>query len=53
MLLLYRTYWRRVRRLFSTILPPLAFPVAVDFPGFGRMGGEHTMKEASVPRLSG
>lgn len=28
-------------------------PVAVDFPGFGCTGGEHTMKEASVPRLSG
>jgi pimeloyl-ACP methyl ester carboxylesterase len=27
-------------------------PVAVDFPGFGRSGGELTLNEASVPRLS-
>jgi pimeloyl-ACP methyl ester carboxylesterase len=27
-------------------------PVAVDFPGFGRSGGELTLSEASVPRLS-
>jgi phosphoglycerate dehydrogenase-like enzyme/pimeloyl-ACP methyl ester carboxylesterase len=27
-------------------------PVAVDFPGFGRSGGELTVSEASVPRLS-
>jgi len=27
-------------------------PVVVDFPGFGRSGGELIISEASVPRLS-
>jgi pimeloyl-ACP methyl ester carboxylesterase len=27
-------------------------PVAVDFPGFGRSGGELTVAEASIPRLA-
>src|ERR1700726_1769585 len=27
-------------------------PVAVDFPGFGRSGGELTVQDASIPRLS-
>lgn len=52
-LLLHGTYWSRV---WQPVLEGIAAaglrPVAVDFPGFGRSGGELTMEEASVPRLS-
>src|SRR5437899_1574858 len=53
-LLLHGTYWSRV---WQPVLDGIAAaglrPVAVDFPGFGRSGGELTLSEASVPRLSG
>jgi pimeloyl-ACP methyl ester carboxylesterase len=53
-LLLHGTYWSRV---WQPVLDGIAAaglrPVAVDFPGFGRSGGELTVSEASVPRLSG
>jgi pimeloyl-ACP methyl ester carboxylesterase len=52
-LLLHGTYWSRV---WQPVLDGIAStglrPVAVDFPGFGRSGGELTLNEASVPRLS-
>lgn len=52
-LLLHGTYWSRV---WQPVLEGIASaglrPVAVDFPGFGRSGGELTISEASVPRLS-
>lgn len=52
-LLLHGTYWSRV---WQPVLDGIAStglrPVAVDFPGFGRSGGELTVSEASVPRLS-
>ena len=52
-LLLHGTYWSRV---WQPVLDGIAAaglrPVAVDFPGFGRSGGELTASEASVPRLS-
>jgi pimeloyl-ACP methyl ester carboxylesterase len=52
-LLLHGTYWSRV---WQPVLEGVAAaglrPVAVDFPGFGRSGGELTVSEASVPRLS-
>ena len=52
-LLLHGTYWSRV---WQPVLDSMAVaglrPVAVDFPGFGRSGGELTVSEASVPRLS-
>ena len=52
-LLLHGTYWSRV---WQPVLDGIAAaglrPVAVDFPGFGRSGGELTVSEASVPRLS-
>jgi len=53
LLLLHGTYWSRV---WQPVLEGLSAaglrPVAVDFPGFGRSGGELTISEASVPRLS-
>jgi pimeloyl-ACP methyl ester carboxylesterase len=53
LLLLHGTYWSRV---WQPVLDGIAAaglrPVAVDFPGFGRSGGEITVSEASVPRLS-
>lgn len=53
LLLLHGTYWSRV---WEPVLDDLAAaglrPIAVDFPGFGRSGGELTVGEASVPRLS-
>ena len=53
LLLLHGTYWSRV---WQPVLDGIAAaglrPVAVDFPGFGRSGGELTVGEASVPRLS-
>jgi pimeloyl-ACP methyl ester carboxylesterase len=52
-LLLHGTYWSRV---WQPVLEGIAStglrPVAVDFPGFGRSGGELTLSEASVPGLS-
>ena len=52
-LLLHGTYWSRV---WQPVLDGIAAaglrPVAVDFPGCGRSGGELTVSEASVPRLS-
>src|SRR5258705_7856987 len=52
-LLLHGTYWSRV---WQPVLDGIAAaglrPVAVDFPGFGCSGGELTVSEASVPRLS-
>jgi pimeloyl-ACP methyl ester carboxylesterase len=52
-LLLHGTYWSRV---WQPVLDGIAAaglrPLAVDFPGFGRSGGELTLSEASVPRLS-
>jgi pimeloyl-ACP methyl ester carboxylesterase len=52
-LLLHGTYWSRV---WQPVLDGIAAvglrPVAVDFPGFGRSGGELTLSEASVPHLS-
>ena len=52
-LLLHGTYWSRV---WQPVLDGIAAvglrPVAVDFPGFGRSGGELTLSDASVPSLS-
>ena len=52
-LLLHGTYWSRV---WQPVLDDIAAaglrPVAVDFPGFGRSGGELTVAEASIPRLA-
>jgi pimeloyl-ACP methyl ester carboxylesterase len=52
-LLLHGTYWSRVwKPVLDGIAAAGLHPVAVDFPGFGRSGGELTISEASVPRLS-
>ena len=52
-LLLHGTYWSRVWQPVLDGIAAAGFrPVAVDFPGFGRSGGELTVSEASVPRLS-
>src|ERR1700740_546989 len=52
-LLLHGTYWSRVwQPVLDSIAASGLRPVAVDFPGFGRSGGELTLSEASVPRLS-
>ena len=52
-LLLHGTYWSRVwLPVLDSIAAAGLRPVAVDFPGFGRSGGELTVAEASVPRLS-
>jgi len=52
-LLLHGTYWSRV---WQPVLDGIAAaglrPVAVDFPRNGRSGGELSLREASVPRLS-
>jgi pimeloyl-ACP methyl ester carboxylesterase len=52
-LLLHGTYWSRV---WQPVLDDIAAaglpPVAVDFPGFGRSGGELSVAEASIPRLA-
>ncbi|WP_228823011.1 alpha/beta fold hydrolase [Nocardia blacklockiae] len=52
-LLLHGTYWSRV---WLPVLRPLAAaglrPVAVDFPGLGRSGGELTPDTATVPALA-
>ncbi|HWW84145.1 MAG TPA: alpha/beta hydrolase [Vicinamibacterales bacterium] len=52
-LLLHGTYWSRVWQPVLDGIAAAGFrPVAVDFPGFGRSGGELAVSEASVPRLS-
>ena len=52
-LLLHGTYWSRVwRPVLDEIATAGVRPVAVDFPGFGRSGGELTVAEASIPRLA-
>src|ERR1700745_462764 len=52
-LLLHGTYWSRVWQPgLAGVAAAGLRPVAVDFPGFGRSGGELTISEASVPRLS-
>ncbi|MBB5916243.1 pimeloyl-ACP methyl ester carboxylesterase [Nocardia transvalensis] len=52
-LLLHGTFWSRV---WLPVLDGLAAagvrPVAVDFPGFGRSGGELTPATATVPALA-
>ncbi|MFI7121762.1 alpha/beta fold hydrolase [Amycolatopsis sp. NPDC049868] len=52
-LLLHGTYWSRV---WLPVLSDLAEaglrPVAVDFPGLGRSGGELTLETATVPVLA-
>ena len=52
-LLLHGTYWSRVwQPVLDDIAAAGLHPVAIDFPGFGRSGGELTVAEASVPRLA-
>jgi pimeloyl-ACP methyl ester carboxylesterase len=52
-LLLHGTYWSRVwQPVLDEIATAGVRPVAVDFPGFGRSGGELTIAEASIPRLA-
>ena len=52
-LLLHGTYWSRVwQPVLDGIAAAGLCPVAVDFPGFGRSGGELTVQDASIPRLS-
>jgi pimeloyl-ACP methyl ester carboxylesterase len=52
-LLLHGTYWSRV---WLPVLGRLAAaglrPIAVDFPGMGRSGGELTQETATVPALA-
>ncbi|MFD5093503.1 alpha/beta fold hydrolase [Amycolatopsis thailandensis] len=52
-LLLHGTYWSRV---WLPVLDGLAHaglrPIAVDFPGLGRSGGELTLETAAVPALA-
>jgi pimeloyl-ACP methyl ester carboxylesterase len=52
-LLLHGTYWSRV---WLPVLDRLAAaglrPLAVDFPGMGRSGGELTLETATVPALA-
>jgi pimeloyl-ACP methyl ester carboxylesterase len=53
LLLLHGTYWSRV---WQPVLDDLAAaglrPIAVDFPGSGRSGGELTIADASIPALA-
>ena len=52
-LLLHGTYWSRVwQPVLDEIATAGVRPIAVDFPGFGRSGGELTVAEASIPRLA-
>jgi pimeloyl-ACP methyl ester carboxylesterase len=49
-LLLHGTYWSRVwQPVLDDIAAAGLCPVAVDFPGFGRSGGELAIAEASIP----
>jgi pimeloyl-ACP methyl ester carboxylesterase len=53
LLLLHGSFWSRV---WEAMLPALGESVtvaALDFPGFGRSGGELTPEQASVPELAG
>jgi pimeloyl-ACP methyl ester carboxylesterase len=53
LLLLHGTYWSRVwQPVLDDIAAAGLHPVAVDFPGFGRSGGELSVAEASIPRLA-
>jgi pimeloyl-ACP methyl ester carboxylesterase len=52
-LLLHGTYWSRVwQPVLAGIAAAGLRPVAVDFPGFGRSGGELTVQQASLPCLA-
>jgi len=52
-LLLHGTYWSRVwQPVLDDIAASGLHPVAVDFPGFGRSGGELAVAQASVPQLA-
>lgn len=52
-LLLHGTYWSRVwQPVMDDIAAAGLHPVAVDFPGFGRSGGELTIAQASIPQLA-
>jgi pimeloyl-ACP methyl ester carboxylesterase len=52
-LLLHGSYWSRVwQPVLANIAAAGLRPVAVDFPGFGRSGGELTVQNASLPCLS-
>ncbi len=52
-LMLHGTFWSRVwQPVLSDIAAAGLHPIAVDFPGFGRSGGELKCSEASVPRLA-
>jgi pimeloyl-ACP methyl ester carboxylesterase len=52
-LLLHGTYWSRVwQPVIDAIAATGLHPIAVDFPGFGRSGGELTVAEAAIPRLA-
>jgi pimeloyl-ACP methyl ester carboxylesterase len=51
--LLHGTYWSRVwQPVLDDIAAAGLHAVAVDFPGFGRSGGELTVAEASIPQLA-
>lgn len=52
-LLLHGTYWSRVwQPVLADIAAAGLHPVAVDFPGLGRSGGELKIGEASIPALA-
>ena len=52
-LLLHGTYWSRVwQPVLEDIAAADLCPVAVDFPGLGRSGGELTVAQASIPKLA-
>jgi pimeloyl-ACP methyl ester carboxylesterase len=52
-MLLHGTYWSRVwQPVMDDIAATGLHPIAVDFPGFGRSGGELTIAEASIPQLA-
>ncbi|MFB9484662.1 alpha/beta fold hydrolase [Streptomyces filamentosus] len=52
-LLLHGTYWSRVwLPVMDRLVAAGLRPVAVDFPGFGRSGGELTLETGTVPALA-
>jgi pimeloyl-ACP methyl ester carboxylesterase len=52
-LLLHGTYWSRVwQPVLDDIASAGLYVVAVDFPGFGRSGGELEVAAASIPQLA-